>query len=92
MIKNVRISIHSSRIGEQDETKRFCYEVQFMEVQMHNLVSQNQLGSWNRFDSSMQTLSEHDADINLIDDYFECLIECEDLPNSCKSICKNVFD
>ncbi len=59
---------------------------------MHNIVSQNQLGSWNRIDSSMRTLSEHDADINPIDDYFECLIECEDLASSCKSICKNVFD
>ena len=59
---------------------------------MHNIVSQNQLGSWNRIDSSMTQLSEETATIEKIDDYFECLIECEDLPASCKSMCKNVFD
>jgi len=59
---------------------------------VHNIVSQNQLAGWNRVDSNARTLSEHDADIDQIDDYFACLIECEDLPSSCKRICKTVLE
>ena len=58
---------------------------------MHNLISQNQLGSWNMTDKNLQSAA-YDSELQKIDDYFDCLIECADLPASCKSMCKNVFD
>jgi len=49
---------------------------------MHNLISHNQLtGSENMFDP-------HD---DLIAEYYECLIDCEDTHSSCKRICKEVL-
>ena len=53
---------------------------------MHNRVSHNQLAGWNMTDNNQN------LEINKIDDYFDCLIECADLPQACRRICKNVFD
>ena len=53
---------------------------------MHNKVSHNQLAGWSMTDNNSN------LEINKIDDYFDCLIECADLPNACRRICKNVFD
>ena len=55
------------------------------EVQMsgHNTISFNQLAEWTEFDSS--------EDENLVNDYFDCLIECEDDQSSCKRICKDML-
>jgi len=49
---------------------------------MHNIVSQNNLAEWNHH------TSEHDK---VLDDYYECLIECETDQSSCKSICKEIL-
>ncbi len=57
---------------------------------MHNRVSHNQLAGWSMNDDL--TSAAHGSDITKIDDYFDCLIECADLPNACRRICKNVFD
>ena len=57
---------------------------------MHNLISQNQLGSWSMTDINLSTA--YDSEVQKIDDYFDCLIECADLPATCKTMCKNVFD
>ena len=57
---------------------------------MHNLISQNQLGSWRMTDKNLSTA--YDSEVQKIDDYFDCLIECADLPATCKTMCKNVFD
>jgi len=59
---------------------------------MHNIVSQNQLAGWSMTDSNQEVTSPYMSDVEKIDDYFDCLIECADLPASCKSMCKNVFD
>ncbi len=54
---------------------------------MHNLISYNQLAGWNELEKSdnanMQT--------ELVNDYFNCLIECEDDHSSCKRICKEML-
>lgn len=56
------------------------------EVVMHNLISFNQLA-----------VTKHDEDkiVNKdntqIDEYFECLVECEGNSHDCKSVCKEVF-
>ena len=48
---------------------------------MHNLVSYNQLAGETNFDP------END----LIADYYECLIECDERQSECKRICKEVL-
>jgi len=53
-------------------------------MRMHNLMSYNQLAEWNHMDHSF----EADQQLN---DYYECLIECNDDQSSCKRICKEVF-
>ena len=49
---------------------------------MHNIVSQNSLAEWNHH------TSEQDK---ILDDYYECLIECETDQPSCKRICKEIL-
>jgi len=47
---------------------------------MHNLISHNQLSS--------EPIDDHD---DLLAEYYECLIDCEDTSSSCKRICKEVL-
>jgi len=49
---------------------------------MHNLISYNQLSG------SEDTLDPHS---DLLAEYYECLIDCEDTASSCKRICKEVL-
>ena len=51
---------------------------------MHNLVSYNQLAGWKT------EVEEHDPD-SALNDYFQCLIECDDTATICKRICKEVL-
>ena len=51
---------------------------------MHNILSRNQLAEWN-----LEDTAETEAD--LINDYFDCLIECDDTQQTCKRICKNLL-
>ena len=50
----------------------------FTEFFMHNLISYNQLSSDD----------DHD---DLLAEYYECLIDCEDTASTCKRICKEVL-
>lgn len=52
---------------------------------MHNLMSFNQLASWKEIEMSQGN------DRELVNDYFNCLIECEDDQSSCKTICKDIL-
>ena len=52
---------------------------------MHNLMSFNQLASWKEIEMSQKD------DKELVNDYFNCLIECEDDHSSCKTICKDIL-
>ena len=77
--------INNDRIGEQDVTKLLGYELILLEGFMHNLMSFNQLASWKEIEMSQQD------DRELVNDYFNCLIECEDDQSSCKTICKDIL-
>mgnify|MGYP004358529613 CR=1 FL=1 len=48
---------------------------------MHNLIPYNQLAGEETFD----------PDNDLIADYYECLIECDESQSECKRICKEVL-
>ena len=56
---------------------------------MHSIMSQNQLAGWNsQTDIPLEVKDDQDAKI---DDYYECLIECEDDQSSCKRVCKEIL-
>ena len=55
---------------------------------MHNLISRAQLQEWNHVDDSNEGFEETQK----INDYYECLIECDSLnQNHCKRICKEIL-
>ncbi len=54
---------------------------------MHNLVSYNQLAGWNPNVSEREE-SETESAMN---DYFQCLTECDDNASVCRRICSDVF-
>ena len=56
---------------------------------MHNLMSRNQLDEWRHFE---QTVNELEDELNLINDYYECLIECDDSQSVCKRICRYILE
>ena len=53
----------------------------------HNLVSYNQLAGWKSTVADMEEV-DHESAIN---DYFQCLTECDDNTQLCKRICKEVL-
>ena len=52
---------------------------------MHNLIPFNQLAG------SKHTEATLDSHNDLIDEYYECLIECDESASVCKRICKEVL-
>ena len=58
-----------------------------MESIMHNLMSHNQLAGWN----NLQMSDNANEQTDLVNDYFNCLIECEDDYSSCKRVCKEML-
>ncbi len=53
---------------------------------MHNLMSYNQLAGWNNIEKPTDSQEQ----VELVNDYFNCLIEYEHDPNS-KRICKEIL-
>ncbi len=51
---------------------------------MHNLIPYNQLAEWKNVEDSTEQLE-------VVNDYFNCLIECDDTQQACKRICKEVL-
>jgi len=55
---------------------------------MHNLISHNQLAAWINL---QRTIDECSKQNELMNDYFNCLIECDDNQQTCKRICRNML-
>ncbi len=55
---------------------------------MHNLISYNQLAGWKQFE---ETVERANAMEDAINDYYECLIECDEDQPTCKRICKQIL-
>ena len=66
--------------------KPFYIIVHITEVIMHNITSRNQLDEWRHFED---TIDEWTLENQKLNDYYECLIECDlTNQNTCKRICK----
>ena len=53
---------------------------------MHNLVPLNQLSGWNLFEN----VESKDQNA-LVNDYFQCIVECDDEQQTCKRICRDIL-
>ena len=59
---------------------------------MHNLISHNQLAGWKEsFRRLNKTLDRSMEEADVINDYYDCLIECDDDQATCKRICREVL-
>jgi hypothetical protein len=56
---------------------------------MHNLLSRAQFNEWRHLERSLDDLNLEEQKIN---DYYECLIECDVLKQQeCKRVCKKIL-
>jgi len=55
---------------------------------MHNLVSYNQLAGWNNLDKSLDSSVEQ---TEMVNDYFNCLVECEENDANSKRYCRSIL-
>jgi len=55
---------------------------------MHNLISYNQLASWKNLEKTIDEFTEQNE---LINDYFNCIIECDEDQQQCKKICRDIL-
>jgi len=59
---------------------------------MHNLVSYNQLVGWQQSIHDLNhTLDKTMEEADLINDYYNCLIECDEDQGTCKRICREIL-
>ena len=59
---------------------------------MHNLISYNQVAGWKESIKRLEkTLDTSMEESDLINDYYDCLIECDDDQASCKRICRRIL-
>ena len=66
----------------------FCHE----ESIMHNLVSFNQLADWTKSLKKLsQTIDTTMEESDLINDYYECLIDCSEDQATCKRVCRSIL-
>ena len=64
-----------------------------MEVIMHNLISFNQLAGWGKNVKELnQSLDKINEQSDLVNDYYNCLIECRDDSQTCKRICREILN
>ena len=68
-------------ITRWSKSLRYCSS---LEAIMHNLISFNQL-------AGSKHEEPYDPHQDLIAEYYECLIDCEEDQNVCKRICKEVL-
>lgn len=65
----------------------------FLEDVMHNLISHNQLAGWKQSVLRLEkTLDKTMDDSDMLNDYYDCLIECDDAQATCKRICRRMLE
>jgi hypothetical protein len=59
---------------------------------MHNLISYNQLAGWKQnLDNLSKTLDTTIDESDLLNDYYNCLIDCNEGQSYCKRICRSIL-
>jgi len=57
---------------------------------MKNLMSHNQMAEWIHHEDMSTELHFNNTD-ELMDDYFDCLIDCDDNANQCRRVCGEIL-
>jgi len=56
------------------------------------IVSYNQLAGWKQdVNGLIQSLERSSDESDRLNDYYDCLVECDDNQASCKRICKSIL-
>ena len=55
---------------------------------MHNIIAREQLTEWRHFED---TIDDLESELQIINDYYECLIECDEDQATCKRICRRLL-
>ena len=64
-----------------------------MEDIMHNLISYNQLAGWKQsVDNLNATVSKAIDESDALNDYYNCLIDCNEKQAFCKRICRSILN
>lgn len=59
---------------------------------MHNIISYNQLAGWKQnVDGLVGSLEKTSEESDILNDYYDCLIECDDSQQVCKRICRRIL-
>jgi len=59
---------------------------------MHNLISYNQLAGWKQSVERLNnTLDISIEESDRLNDYYNCLVECDDDQATCKRICRRIL-
>jgi hypothetical protein len=58
---------------------------------MHNLISYNQLAGWKQSIEKLSVIDQRIDDVDNLNDYYNCLIECDEKQHVCKRICKELL-
>jgi len=56
---------------------------------MHNIISYNQLAGWTNLEETIDNFIDQQE---LVNDYFNCLIECDESKQTCKKICRELLN
>jgi hypothetical protein len=60
---------------------------------MHNLISHNQLEGWKQNVLKLEKTIDKSIDSSdLLNDYYDCLIECDDKQSICKRVCRRMLN
>ena len=54
---------------------------------MHNLMSYNQLAGWNNIEQPTDSQEQ----VELVNDYFNCLVECDENDANSKRYCRSIL-
>ena len=58
---------------------------------MHNLISYNQLAGWRQSIEKLSVIDQRIDDVDNLNDYYNCLIECDEKQHVCKRICRELL-
>ena len=58
---------------------------------MHNLISYNQLAGWKQSIEKLSVIDQRIDDVDNLNDYHNCLIECDEKQHVCKRICRELL-
>lgn len=80
------------RIGDNDDLNPLLLLKVVIGGIMHNLISHNQLAGWKQSAERLsKVLDQTTYESDILNDYYDCLIECDDDQSKCKRICRSIL-